>query len=30
VVEGRAVAFDGHKTTCGATLHSTAANFGRA
>lgn len=30
MVEGRAVAFDGHKTTCGATLHSTATNFGGA
>jgi len=28
VVEGRAVAFDGHKTSCGATLHATAGNFG--
>jgi len=29
IVEGRAVAFDGHTTTtCGATLQSSAANFG--
>jgi uncharacterized Zn-binding protein involved in type VI secretion len=28
VIEGRAVAFDGHKTTCGATLQSSGANFG--
>lgn len=28
VIEGRAVAFEGHKTTCGATLQSTSTNFG--
>ncbi|PMS35374.1 putative Zn-binding protein involved in type VI secretion [Trinickia symbiotica] len=28
VIEGRAVAFDGHKTTCGATLRLSATNFG--
>lgn len=28
VIEGRAVAFDGHKTSCGATLQSSATNFG--
>lgn len=30
VIEGRAVAFDGHKPSCGAVLHSTAKNFGSA
>ncbi|WP_176058493.1 PAAR domain-containing protein [Paraburkholderia sp. BCC1876] len=30
VIEGRAVAFDGHKTTCGAMLRSTVTNFGGA
>lgn len=30
VIEGRAVAFDGHKTSCGATLKSSATNFGGA
>jgi len=28
VVEGRPVAFDGHKTTCGATLRSSMSEFG--
>ncbi|WP_075122854.1 PAAR domain-containing protein [Burkholderia paludis] len=28
VVEGRPVAFDGHKTTCGATLCSSVRGFG--
>lgn len=28
VVEGREVAFDGHKTTCGATLRSSKSGFG--
>lgn len=30
VVEGRAVAFEGHKTSCGAILIATAPNFGYA
>jgi uncharacterized Zn-binding protein involved in type VI secretion len=28
VIDGIAVAYDGHKTTCGATLIATAGNFG--
>ncbi|WP_108912763.1 PAAR domain-containing protein [Trinickia symbiotica] len=28
VTQGRAVAFDGHKATCGATVRSSATNIG--
>lgn len=30
IVEGREVAFDGHKTTCGATLRSSTSGFANA